>query len=100
MGKFLAGLIAMAVVALPLLVFGGDLTSPQQPPPGSSRAFRDGYTDGCLTGFQDARRDGYQQSGRKDAERYLRDPDYKAGYDAAYKACYEEERRNPKMLNL
>lgn len=74
------------------------LVNPQVPPPGGSPAFDEGYVDGCLTGFQDAGRDGYQQAGRKDQARYLSAADYRAGYDQGYQACFEEERRNPKLI--
>jgi len=95
--RALARFVEALIVGLPLLALGADLVNPALPPAGASRDFRDGYADGCLTGFQDARREGYQQAGRKDAARYLRDAEYKAGFDAAYRACYEEEMRNPKM---
>jgi len=73
------------------------ITSPQTPPPGQSPVFNDGYADGCRTGFQDAGRDGYQYSGHKDDTRYLREADYKAGYDQGFNACYEEEKAHPKI---
>ncbi len=76
----------------------GALVNPQVPPPGQSDAFNEGYVDGCRTGFQDAGRDGYQTAGRKDENRYAATPDYKAGFDRAYKACFEEEKRNPKLF--
>lgn len=94
--RILAQFVAAVSVGLPLLAFGAGLSNPALPPPGSSAGFRDGYAQGCLTGFQDARRAGYEQAGRKDVARYLRDADYKAGFDAAYRACYEEQIRNPK----
>jgi hypothetical protein len=96
----LARFIAILGVGFPLLAFGADLTSPAAPPAGSSPGFRDGYSDGCLTGFADAGRDGYQESGRKDAARYLREEDYKAGFEAGHRACYDEQMRNPRTLNL
>ena len=95
--RALAWFVAALCVGLPALAVGADLVNPALPPAGSSRDFRDGYADVCLTGFQDARREGYEQAGRKDAARYLRDAEYKAGFDRAYRACYEEEMRNPKM---
>lgn len=90
LGVALAALIWLSTSAIAL-------TNPLQPPPGSSRAFRDGYADGCLTGFQDAGRDGYEESGRQDLQRYNRDAEYRAGFDAAHRACYEEQLRNPRM---
>ena len=73
------------------------LTNPQVPPPGQSEVFNDGYVDGCRTGFQDAGRDGFQQAGRRDEGRYLREADYKVGYEQGYHACFEEEKAHPKI---
>jgi hypothetical protein len=74
------------------------LVNPQVPPPGQSGDFNEGYVDGCRSGFQDAGRDGYQLAGRRDEKRYATMADYKAGFDQAYKACFEEEKRNPRMM--
>jgi hypothetical protein len=76
----------------------GNLVNPQVPPPGSSPGFQDGYVDGCLSGFTDAGRDGYQLRARKDVKRYRQDPEYKNGFDKGYHACFEEEKRTPKMM--
>jgi len=89
---------AVLVTIAWLATCGDALVNPQMPPPGGSPAFDDGYVDGCFTGFQDAGRDGYQQAGRKDQARYLSMADYRAGYDQGYHACFEEEKRNPKMI--
>ena len=80
-----------------LVACAGDLVNPQVPPPGTP-AFRDGYVDGCPSGFRDAGRDGYEQDYRKDITRYGRDPEYKQGWDQGYAACFEEEKRHPKVL--
>ena len=86
-----------------LLALGGTaavsfaITNPMAPPPGMSGTFDDGYSDGCRTGFQDAGRDGYQLAGHRDRERYLREADYKSGFDRGYHACYEEEQAHPKI---
>ena len=89
------GLVLAAWLSAPP---AGALVNPQVPPPGQSDAFNEGYVDGCRTGFQDAGRDGYQTAGHKDEKRYAAMPDYKSGYDQAYKACFEEEKRNPKLF--
>ena len=75
----------------------GGLVNPQIPPPGS-RAFSDGYVDGCPSGFDDAGRDGYDQDYRKDTARYAHEPDYKQGWDQGYAACFAEEKRHPKEI--
>lgn len=89
-----------AWLALALAVGGCDtvLVNPQVPPTGGSAGFEEGYVDGCRSGFQDAGRDGFQLAGRQDRARYLREADYKTGYDAGYLACFEEEKRHPKIL--
>ena len=88
--------VALAAWLSPALA--GALVNPQLPPPGRSDAFNLGYVDGCRTGFQDAGRDGYQLAGHRDERLYATVPDYKAGYDQAYAACYEEQQRNPRMM--
>ena len=74
------------------------LVKPLVPPPGSSPAFEDGYIDGCLTGFSDAGRDGYELSGQKDARRFVDDAEYRGGFQQGYGACFEEEKRHPRIL--
>lgn len=71
--------------------------NPQIPPPGPP-AFQDGYLAGCPSGFTDAGRDGYQQSYRKDLPRYAGEADYRQGWDQGHAACYEEEKRHPKII--
>ncbi|MFI5022937.1 MAG: hypothetical protein ACHQRJ_14970 [Alphaproteobacteria bacterium] len=93
---------ALFSATLALALAGGaavslGLTNPQLPPPGQSPVFDDGYVDGCRTGFQDAGRDGYQTAGHKDDTRYLREVDYKAGYDQGFNACFQEEKAHPKI---
>ena len=80
-----------------LVACASGLVNPQIPPPGTP-AFEEGYVDGCYSGFTDAGRDGYEQAYRKDTVRYAREPDYKKGWDQAYQACFEEEKRHPKVL--
>lgn len=87
----LVGLAGSAAACTPGLV------NPQIPPPGSS-ALQDGYLAGCPSGFTDAGRDGYQQDYRKDAARYAGDADYRQGWDQGHGACYEEEKRHPKII--
>ena len=76
---------------------GETLVNPQVPPPGSSPAFSDGYVAGCLSGFQDANRTGYESSYTKDESRYGTDAEYKAGWDQGHDACYLEELRHPRV---
>ena len=93
-----AGIAVLALGAWLSAYAGGTLVNPQVPPPGQSDTFNEGYVDGCRSGFQDAGRDGYQTAGRRDEKRYATMPDYKSGYDRAYKACFEEQQRNPRMM--
>ena len=39
----------------------------------------------------------YQTAGHKDDTRYLREVDYKAGYDQGFNACFQEEKAHPKI---
>jgi len=94
----LGAVLGLALAAWLSAGAGGDMVNPQAPPSGQSDAFKDGYVDGCRTGFQDAGRDGFQLAGRKDDARYITMADYKAGYDQAYHACFEEQKRNPRMM--
>lgn len=98
MPRYRLGLIGFcSCVAISLGACTTGLVNPQIPPPGSP-AFEEGYLHGCYSGFADAGRDGYQQDYRKDAVRYRREPDYKQGWDQGYAACFEEEKRHPKVL--
>lgn len=90
--------VVLGFIAGALAGCDGTLTNPQVPPPGSSRAFKDGYVDGCTSGFSDAGRDGYQTEGRKDVKRFAADAQYREGFKSGYAACFEEEKRHPKML--
>jgi hypothetical protein len=74
-----------------------NMVNPQVTPPGSSIAFADGYTPGCLSGFKDANRDGYENSYSKDVERYKTDGEYRAGWDKGHDACYLEEKLRPRI---
>jgi hypothetical protein len=91
---FVPGLVAAALVG----ACDATLVNPRVPPRGSSPAFEDGYIDGCLTGFSDAGRDGYELSRRKDEARFVADPEYRGGFQQAYIACFEEEKRHPRIL--
>jgi hypothetical protein len=97
--RLLLSALGLVVAAWLSAGAGGELVNPQVPPPGGSDSFNDGYVDGCRTGFQDAGRDGFQQAGHRDDQRYATVADYKTGFDQAYKACFEEEKRNPKLLS-
>lgn len=74
-----------------------NLVNPQIPPAGSP-AFEDGYLDGCQSGFSSADRPGYSASWRKDDARFGGDADYRQGWNAGLKACYEEQLRHPKSI--
>src|SRR5579883_512540 len=65
------------------------------PPPGSSAQFQDGYADGCWDGYRDAGRDPISPYAHVDAARFQTVPDYRAGFQLAYRACFEDEKRHP-----
>ncbi len=62
--------------------------------PGSN-AFRAGHRDGCVSGFADAGRAGYHLEYLRDAERFAAGADYRAGWQEAYRACFDDETRMP-----
>ena len=62
--------------------------------PGSN-AFRAGHRDGCVSGFADAGRAGYHLEYLRDAERFAAGADYHAGWQEAYRACFDDETRMP-----
>jgi len=90
--------LCVAAIFLSLAACTGEkLVNPEVTPPGSSVSFADGYTPGCLSGFADANRVGYENSYTKDVDRYASDPEYRAGWNQGHDACYLEEQRTPRM---
>jgi hypothetical protein len=63
-----------------------------------SEALKEGYFHGCRSGFSDAGREGYENKYVKDIQRYASDAEYRSGWDKGHNACYEEERRAPRMI--
>jgi len=90
LGLFVAGLVGAC---------DDTLVNPRVPPPGSSPAFSDGWVDGCLSGFDDAGREGYEHSSVKNEARFTTDPEYRGGFQKAYAACFEEEKLHPRLLS-
>jgi hypothetical protein len=91
----LGGFLALAALAA---CQGGPGAAPWSPPAGQSQAFNDGYVQGCLTGYMDAERDGTVIEQLRDEKRYATDADYRAGFEQAHTACYEEEKRRPRVI--
>lgn len=92
-GLALAAALAVALAA----ACTPGLVNPEAPPAGPP-AFQEGYLHGCTAGFVDAGREGYQGILRPgDETRYRREPDYRRGFDEGSRACFEEERRRPRM---
>ena len=77
---------------------GSPASAPWFPPAGQSQAFNDGYVQGCLSGYRDAGRDGTIIEQRNDEQRYAADAEYRAGFDRAHAACYEDEKLHPRVL--
>lgn len=92
-GALLLGLVVL------LGACTANLVNPEIPPPGSA-GFRQGYLDGCRSGFADAGRDGYETNYRRDDARFAADADYRDGWLKGHHACYEEQLREPKTLGL
>jgi hypothetical protein len=74
-----------------------EIPDPSEPPPGPPE-FEQAYIDGCISGYDDAGRDGYRSMFRKDVEAFASDAAYKNGWDQGHAACYEDERRTPRMM--
>jgi hypothetical protein len=72
------------------------LVNPAVPPPGTE-SFQEGYIQGCASGYQDARREGYVAAYHKDAARYASEADYRLGWDEGHDRCYQDEMRHPRM---
>ena len=56
-------------------------------------SYKEGYTQGCSIGVSDAWRDrvsgGFPPINDRPAE-YASDPEFRSGWDAGYKSCYEK----------
>jgi hypothetical protein len=91
--------VLLAACFAPLGACDTTLVNPQVPPPGSE-SYRDGYLNGCSSGFADAGRDGYQTDYYKDESRYANEPDYRKGWNEGHVACYEEDIRHPKRVGF
>lgn len=73
---------------------------PERPPPGPP-ALQEGYISGCLAGYVDSQRDGYQGYYAEDplySQRYQTDAEYRGGWNLGHAACIEEQRRAPRLL--
>ena len=86
----------VACIGLSLTACTGHLQNPEIPPPGPP-VYQEGYLDGCASGFAVAPRAGTETDYRRDEARYANDGDYRRGWENGLNACYEEERRHPKM---
>jgi hypothetical protein len=91
----LGGFFALAALAA---CQGAPGNAPWLPPAGHSQAFEDGYVLGCLSGFNGAGRDGMVIEQSRDERRYVAEAEYRAGFDQAHSACYEEEKRRPRVI--
>jgi hypothetical protein len=94
----LAGIVPALVLAALVGACDATLVNPQMTPPGTSIAFADGYPPGCLSGFKDANRVGYENNYSKDLVRYGTDAEYRAGWDRGHDACYLEEQLHPRVI--
>ena len=76
----------------------GYVTNSSVPPRGASAEFRDGYDDGCVSGYNGAGREGFQTRFAQDAARYASKRAYRTGWNSGYAACFEDQRRAPLMV--
>ena len=89
--------LAAAGVSVLLAGCGPGLTNAAVSPPGSEM-YQLGYVNGCPSGYVDAGRVGYESGSYvKDPKLYPSNPEYRQGWDQGHMACYEDERRYPKM---
>lgn len=68
--------------------------------PTGSDALARGHVDGCVAGYSDAYRFSYAEVSPviwRNEQQYLSSPDYRTGWDAGYRKCYEQERSSPVM---
>ena len=93
------GAMSPLIVAGLLSACATGLVNPQVPPPGS-QSFKEGYHNGCTSGFSDGGRDGYETSYVKDGTRYASEADYRTGWDQGYSACFEEQKYHPKYFGF
>ena len=91
-----------AAIWLMLVSFAGwadaSVRNPAVPPYGATAAQRDGYNDGCLSGYNGAGREGFQTRFAQDAARYASNGAYRSGWNSGYAACFEDQRRAPLMV--
>lgn len=85
-----------AGMGLLLIACASNLANPKIPPPGPP-GYQEGYLDGCRSGFAVAPRTGAETDYQRNEARYASDGEYRQGWEAGLKACYEEERQHPKM---
>ena len=56
-------------------------------------SYKEGYTQGCSMGVSDAWKNrvsaGYPPRNERPAQ-YASDPDFRSGWDAGYKSCYDK----------
>lgn len=88
--------VGAAGIALLLVACASNLANPEIPPPGSP-AYKEGYLDGCASGFAVAPRVGAEADYRQDEAQYASDGEYRRGWETGLNACYAEEKRRPKM---
>lgn len=93
-----AGLF-LGLVGLLTACTGQPVTNAEIPPPGSD-TFQQGYLDGCVSGYHDGGRDGYEADYRKDGTRFAAEADYRDGWLKGHDACYKQQLRRPKIIGL
>lgn len=88
-----------------VVLAGCNLTPPvnrEVPPPGPV-GMQEGYRDGCIAGFVDAGRDGYQGYYAPEPPflpRYAVDAEYRGGWENGRAACFAEQHIAPRSLGL
>ena len=91
-----------AAIWLTLVSFAGwagdSVSNPATPPRGATPDLRDGYNDGCMSGYNGAGREGFQTAFIRDAARYTLNGAYRRGWNDGYAACFQDQRTAPRMV--
>ncbi|MFO0998531.1 MAG: hypothetical protein U1F33_17820 [Alphaproteobacteria bacterium] len=68
--------------------------------PTAADSYNAGYTDGCVTGFSDAGKPGFESVYRRDDKRFIADAEYQRGWTEGEKSCYTAEMNFPTMSGM
>lgn len=79
------------------IVLIGSMAACATSAPNGPEAYQVGYADGCVTGFGDAGKPGFESVYRRDDKRFLADAAYRRGWTEGETSCYMAEMNFPTM---